>query len=783
MNRILFLVIVFTVVFIPGFSQSGANEITVSGISSPVTVRRDDRSIPYIEAKTDSDLYFAQGFTTASDRLFQMDLMRRLSRGETAEIFGRTTLEEDKRWRRFNFAAISEASLKFMSPELRLALESYARGVNAYVATLDEKTLPVEFRILQYRPSPWKPSDTLMIGKILSDALSTTWRNDILRLSLQKLPKELLADLTNPVSPYDVVLFGNDVKAAVATATASAGKIPFATTDLDDLLAIADREDSLRRSSLERVGLYAEDLAASNNWVISGKRTADGKPILANDPHLAPTAPGIWYLTHLSTPTMRVSGVTVPGVPGIILGHNADIAWGATNVGPDVQDIYFETFNDKGEYKTPLGWEPAVKRMENIKVRPNPLKPETETVTLAVIETRNGPIIAEEGGKKYALKWTAFDPKNTEFEVFYDWNRAKNWDQFKTALKKYGGAAQNFVYADVKGNIGWYAASKIPIRRVGDGGTPYDGATSDGDWIGFIPFEELPNLYNPASGLIVTANQRIVGTSYKYSQMSRDAAPPWRAREIVNTLESKRKITVNDVRDAQFDTHNIPVDMLAKEIVSRGAASAETLAVLKNWDGRMTADSRAALLASDIRICLGNKIAESNPLVPGYLVRERVLHWAVQENSPRWLPSAFKDYNELIKSCDTAVRAGFSDPKRYGPDDKTWLWGRIWQSRFPHPLASVPLIGAQFQTPNIPINGSGQTPNVGSNVSMRHITTPGNWDMTSHVIPLGQSGDPKSPHFKDQFDAWSNGKTLTFPFTNPAVEKAATVVTVLKPGR
>ncbi|HQZ98552.1 MAG TPA: penicillin acylase family protein, partial [Pyrinomonadaceae bacterium] len=405
MNRFLFSAFLLTFFCFSGFSQSTATEISVAGLSSSVTVRRDSRSIPYIEAKTDADVYFAQGYTTASDRMFQMDLMRRLSRGETAEIFGSSVLEEDKRWRRFNFAKIAEESLKFMGPELQAALNAYARGVNAYIATLDEKSLPVEFRILQYKPREWKPSDTIMIGKILADALSTTWRNDIMRLSLQNLPKDKLSDLTNPVTPFDVILFGTDTKTAASAAVAQTA----AAENIKNLIAEADREELVRKNSLERVGLYAEDLAASNNWVISGKRTADGKPILANDPHLAPTAPGIWYLTHLSTPTMRVSGVTVPGVPGIILGHNADIAWGATNVGPDVQDLYSETFNDKGEYKTPTGWEPAVKRIENIKVRSNPLKPETDTVKLEVLETRNGPVIFEDGGKKYALKWTAFD--------------------------------------------------------------------------------------------------------------------------------------------------------------------------------------------------------------------------------------------------------------------------------------------------------------------------------------------------------------------------------------
>ncbi|MEO7658134.1 MAG: penicillin acylase family protein, partial [Pyrinomonadaceae bacterium] len=506
MKRIIFSALLISIYSVSAFSQTVAPEVELPGLAGRVSVRRDARSIPYIEAKSDADVYFAQGYVTASDRLWQMDLMRRLARGETAEIFGRAVIEEDKRWRRFNFAKVADDSLQFLSPELRAALDNYAKGVNAYIATLDEKTLPVEFRMLQFKPREWRASDTIVVGKILADALSTTWRNDLLRASIQNIPKEKFADLTNPVTPYDVVLFGTDSKAA--------GNLSDRRTDgaiSPSLLAKADEIDRLRQNSLEMVGLFAEDLAASNNWVISGARTADGKPILANDPHLSPSAPGIWYLTHLSTPTMRVSGVSIPGVPGIILGHNQDIAWGATNVGPDVQDLYLETFNDKGEYKTPNGWHAAVIRKEKIKFRPNPLSPATEDLEFEVKETHNGPIILDDGGKQYALRWTAFDPRNQEFETFYQWNRAKGWKDFKEALKNYGGSAQNFVYADVKGNIGWYAASKIPIRRVGDGGLPYDGSTSNGDWIGMIPFDELPNLYNPPSGFIITANQRIVG--------------------------------------------------------------------------------------------------------------------------------------------------------------------------------------------------------------------------------------------------------------------------------
>lgn len=776
MKQILFGTLILSSVALSIFAQNTPKEIKIAGLSGQVSVRRDARNIPYINATSDADIYFAQGFTTASDRLWQMDLMRRLARGETAEIFGRSVIEEDKRWRRFNFAKIADESVQFLSADLRLALESYAKGVNAYIASLDDNSMPIEFRILQIKPRDWRPADSIVVGKILADALSTTWRNDLLRASLQTVPKEKLADITNPVTPYDVVLFGTDSKAAANLAVHNTG-----VNVSSSLLAAADNEERLRKSSLERIGLYAEDLAASNNWVISGKRTADGKPILANDPHLSPSAPGIWYLAHLSTPVMRVSGVSIPGVPGIILGHNENIAWGATNVGPDVQDLYLETFNDKGEYRTPSGWQAPTIRKEKINFRPNPLSAATEELVYDVIETRNGPIITEDGGRKYALKWTAFDRHNQEFDTFYQWNRAKDWKDFTHALKNYGGSAQNFVFADIKGNIGWYAASKIPIRRRGDGALPYDGSTDDGDWIGMIPFDELPNLFNPPSGLIVTANQRIVGTSYKYPQMSRDAASPWRARRIMDLLGSGKKLTMDDVRDAQHDTYNIPLANISKKIIELNASSPETLAVLKAWDGRMTADSAGAVLANEIRVCVANKIAEGNQPIPTYIIRERVLDMAVAGNLSRWLPTGVAGYADLFKSCDTLVRQQLSDSKRLGADQSKWLWGRTWQSRFSHPLASVPLIGAQFIVPSIPIDGSGQTPNVGSAVSMRHIASPGNWDATRHVIPLGQSGDPRSPFFRDQFDAWANGTPQIFPFSKSAVESATKSVLVLSP--
>jgi len=758
---------------ISSIAQVSPTKISVEGLKGEVTFRRDGRGIPYIEAKSDADLYFVQGYITASDRLWQMDVMRRLARGQLSEIFGEVRLEEDKRWRRFGFSGIVEKSLASVKPESRALLDSYARGVNAYIASLDEKSMPPEFTILQYKPTPWLATDTLIIGAILADALSSTWRLDLIKASLSGIDKQKLADLTDPVTPYDVVLFGKDSKQSAAVS--GLGIEPAA-----DALAMAERDAVLRESSLTTVGLYAEGLAASNNWVISGKRTADGKAMLASDPHLSPTTPGIWHLVDLRTPTMHVAGVTVPGLPGVAIGHNESIAWGMTNVGPDVQDLYAETFNATGEYKTPTGWMKPIIRKETIKVRTNPLKTDTSEQTIEVMETRNGIVITEETGKKYALKWTARDHKNMDIDAFFLINRAKDWPSFKNALKAYTGPTQNFVYADVKGNIGWYAAGRIPIRKKGDGSLPYDGSTDEGDWLGNIPFEELPNLYNPPDGFIVTANQRIAGTDYKYQQMTRIYGSA-RARRIYDLLSKNKKVTMDDSRDIQHDVYNWPLVDFAKALVTEGTISDETLSVLKDWDGKMTPDSRGAVLASEISTCVVNKMADDNKSVPAFLIRGRVFDPAFCGKLTRWLPASFKNYGELYKACDSAVRNDLASSKTYGSDPSGWVWGKTFTSRFAHPLAAVPLIGGQFTTPNVAISGSNNTPNVGSSVSMRFITTPGNWDATRHVIPMGQSGNPRSPHFKDQFELWRTGNPAIFPFSKSVVEKASTNIVVMTP--
>ncbi len=787
MKKTIYLYLVLTLVLTTAcWAQMPTQTLSVAGLKESVTVRRDERGIPYIEARNEADLYFAQGYAMAQDRLWQMDLYRRVALGETAEIFGKDVLEEDKRWRKYGFAQLAPESLKSSSPDVRAALENYARGVNAFIATLDAKSLPVEFQILQYRPREWQAVDSIIVGKILSEGLSSSWRQDLMKALI---PADKRAEMFEPSSNYDVLLFGKDNAAKTQKAEVKRKKEEtngYGIEIRNSMLAALEAAEKIRKSSLEKIGLYAEDLAASNNWVVSGKKTLDGKPLLANDPHLNASQPPIWYLVNLSAPNLKVAGVTFPGAPGVVLGHNDSIAWGATNVGPDVQDLYLEEFDAANplRYKTASGFETAQVRREEIKVRKNPFTAETEIVSMDVVTTRNGVIFFEDGGKRYALKWTALDPKNNELDTFYYGNRARNWEEFKSALKLYGGAMQNFIYADTRGNIGWYAAGKIPIRRIGDGSLPYDGKTDAGDWTGFIPFEELPNLYNPPENYIMTANQRIVGKSYKYHDLIARIFVPFRAARLQQLLTANSKLTINDMRDFQFDTFSILNSLFAREIVNRKAASEETLKLLSGWDGRMNADSKAALLVNEIRTAFRNKV-----LAASFGADQlKNINWAnegnfferlIKDKPKNWLPKVFADYAALLRVSE--ISAGENLTKRLGADEAKWTWGEANKIRFNHPLAAI---GEQFAVVPLPLNGSGgtaATPNVGANVSMRLIAAPGDWDVTRHGITTGQSGDPKSPHYKDQLDAWYSGNTPVFPFSKSAVEKAAKETIILMP--
>ncbi|HEV8169231.1 MAG TPA: penicillin acylase family protein, partial [Pyrinomonadaceae bacterium] len=638
---------------------------------------------------------------------------------------------------------------------------------------------------------PWTPVDSLAVIKIFFEALSDTWRLDIMRQALSVLPPEKRAELLPEISPIDVLVVGKDAQTKGASARL---KVEPASRELLDRLAY---NQSIAAAALNRIGFDTDALAASNNWVVSGNRTVTGKPLLSNDPHLRPTAPSIWYMVHLSTPGVRVAGVSTAGLPGVIIGHNDRIAWGFTNVGPDVQDLYIEKFNPDNpkQYQTPAGWQDAVVRREEIKVRKGIGSSEYDTVVQEVTVTRHGPIIFEGDGKRYALRWTALDPAKNNADSTYVLNRARNWKEFNAALESFTAPTQNIVYADVDGHIGYHAAGVVPVRKSGDGSVPNDGATDAGEWTSYIPVAKLPVVYDPPSGIIVTANQRIVGTDYPYF-LTHSWAQPYRARRIWDLLNEKPKLSADDFRRVLGDVYSIAgvfftkeaVKLLRPKLTPADEKLRATLDAFEKWDGRANAESTVAPIVSQMRLAFRSKIltaALGPELVRNYQWSnfDTTLDRILKDQPAAWLPKGHSTYADLLRACYDEAIANLT--KSLGADETKWTWGDMVKARFPHPLGGAPLIGAQFTVPPFPQNGTGglvgATVNVGSSVSMRLIADPSDWDKTQHGIALGQSGLPKSPHWSDQLADWRAVTPREFPFTTAAVVKAAKETLVLEP--
>ncbi|HUS18927.1 MAG TPA: penicillin acylase family protein, partial [Terriglobales bacterium] len=556
--------------------------MTVAGLSGPVTVLRDAQGVPHINAATLEDALFAQGFVTAQDRLWQMDMSRRFGRGQLSEILGARTLATDRKQRQLNLTQAAERAIAQISEVERAHINAYVKGVNALMERQMEK-LPIEFRVLGYKPTPWTAVDSMMVGINISGNLNTQYPLELERETLIKdLPAEIVADLYPNSSWRD--------------------RPPSALPRQEQHLPDAPPEgapgpDDDARSSLGWPPSAGTDTVCeactpgSNNWVISGAHTTTGKPLVANDMHLGHSIPNVWYEVHIKAPGYNVAGVSFPGLPFVIAGHNERIAWGFTNVGPDVQDLYLENFNEAGEYETPTGWHKAEVRHEFIKVKGQ------VDVPLDVVITRHGPLVSPAGeARRIALRWTIYDPLVLAFR-FHAIGQAQDWEQFRAAVSSFGGAPQNIVYGDVDGNIGYQTAGFIPIRAKGDGLLPVPGNIDDYEWSGYIAFEKLPSIINPASGVLATANGRITPDGYPYL-IANQWGSPFRTERIYRVLESGKKFQPAEMITLQMDTHS-EMDRLAAQrfvyAIDRQKAASERLRkaadLLRSWNGRMEIDS------------------------------------------------------------------------------------------------------------------------------------------------------------------------------------------------
>jgi penicillin amidase len=784
--------------------------LRVLGLTAPVKVIRDGHGSPVIDAANLNDLFFAQGYVTAQERWFQMDGMRRFAAGELSEVFGSDYLEHDRQQRILGLKVVAQKTVEALPTEDRSRFEAYARGVNAYLEAHRDR-LPLEFRMLRYSPRPWTPEDSTLIGVQMVEDLSSSPRHALMREKiLAKLGPELTADLYVNSSWHDRPptvsrpTLDQEIK----------GEDQNDDEDEDDdsgadssVTGLTPRPDVPALPSLPEMFWDERALVlGSNNWVVSGAHTVSGKPLLSNDMHLHNQMPNLWYEAHLrcASGNFDVAGVTLPGYPYVIVGHNQRIAWGFTNLGPTVEDVYVETFNSDGQYLTPEGWKQPEHRREVIHTKEKP------DVIVDVVLTRHGPIVTDMvpgEARKLALRWTLYDGMRSPFFAV---DSAQKWEEFRRAFSELDAPGQNVVYADVDGNIGYQATGKIPIRAAGDGSLPENGSDNAHEWIGYIPFDKLPSIFNLPTGIIATANSRITPDGFRYS-LSTEWEAPWRSARIYRVLESGKKFSAADMLALETDIYSeldrffgerlvYAVDH-AKNPSIRAKAAAE---ILRQWDGRMIENSPAPTIAVEARQELTRLLLEPKlgaaPKDPQEL--ETTLSWksyrwmmssvwlenVVQHQPKRWLPETYANYDDLLTA---AVEAAIDSNPAHGSDApqdlNSWKWGNFHPVEIQHPVyGRIPVL-RRWTGPGLqPQSGSEYTVKAVSRShgpSERMTVDLANLDQSTLNLVTGEAGNLFSPYYLDQWNAWYEGFTFAWPFSGPAVDKARAHELVLEPER
>ena len=695
--------IVYWFVWRPLPQRSGTIE---AAVSAPVSVGFDGRGVPHIRAANLDDALFAQGYVTAQDRLWQMDALRRYSAGDLAEVLGPGVLATDEESRRLRLRRIAENAYATLPAADRAAAAAYARGVNAYIAA-HLNSLPLEFTLLQYQPRPWSVVDTLLICLHMFRDLTSNWKTELIKRNMLAGGEAEKVDFLFPIRA------GGDVQ------------------------------------------------LGSNAWAISGAHTASGKPLLSNDPHLAYSLPGIWYMTHLEAPGIDVSGVALPGAPGVMIGHNQRIAWGITNLGFDVQDLYIEQIDERtGRYMYQGQPQQARGEREIIRVKGG------QPVQMQLWVTRHGPVIVQENGAKMAMRWTASEPGVLQYPIL-DIDRAQNWTEFNAALARFPGPGSNFVYADVDGNIGYHAAGVLPIRRGFSGSVPVDGASGKFEWEGFIPYDQLPTVSNPPSGIIATANQNPFPADYAYG-VDGIFAPPYRARQIRDRLSSRQGWRAGDMITVQKDVYSAFEKFMAGQLVAaydkRQAPAPDmqdAVALLRKWDGQMDKDAAAPLLADllfhYVRTATAERASPGNGAGYEIQISSAVVETLLRQRPAGW----FRDYDEtLMRAFVDALAEG---RRMQGPDVKKWRWGKYLNVTIENPVVHrIPYIGNYFDIVATPMSGGGTTvkqTTLGLAPSMRMTADLGDWTRSLMNVQIGQSGQILSSHYRDEWLDWYYART------------------------
>jgi penicillin G amidase len=781
--------------------------VVVPGLQSEVSVERDNWGVPHLRGGSVEDLAEAQGYVTAQDRLWQMDLLRRAARGQLSEVLGSKTLEIDKDFRVLNFSRAAERDFGMIRPDVRRILEAYARGVNHFIEQHTNR-LPLEFTLLRYKPQPWLPSDSLVIGCYMYRTLVDTREEEMGRAVVTaKVGTELARDLYSAEASMDRFVVGE----GVAGKDSRAGARPDHNRDEEE--DEMDPEDVLKAgrqmdagptasSPPDLTSVFGEEVQGwlkesrrqirrslgSNNWVVSGEHTATGKPLLANDMHLELTLPPIWYEIHLTAPGWNVKGFALPGAPMVVVGHNDRIAWGFTNNGADVLDLYIETFNPEkpDEYRVNGTWKKADVYDEVIKVKGEP----DQHLRLAV--TRHGPVVRQDGDKSYAMRWTVLEPG--ALCDFYNWlGKAQNWGEFREIMKGIWGPGQNVVYADVDGNIGYILGAHVPVRKKGHGEVPVPGDTDDYEWTGYIPFEQLPQVFNPEGGLIVTANARVTGPNYKH-YITDHWEEPYRTARIYDLLHDKRDLRAEDMLKIQTDIYSYPHAFLAEQLAAaarvappKDERARKLIHEAKDWNGMADASSSVvsfldAVLFQTLDLILEPHLGDDADQY--HWRRVAFLQRVLTERPARWLPSDYKTYDELLSAAaDLAVKRLEEKTKDKDPED--WAWKRFNDLDILHPIGREGILKRLLSITNQPQSGTEWSPRAASRdhgPSERFVANLANWDESIMLIAGGQSGQTGSEHYRDQFPYWFEGKAIYGTFTDAAEAKVKRHTLRLRPG-
>ncbi len=777
-----------------------AGEVVAPGLRAPLQIVRDRSAIPHVFAESEVDAYFGLGYAHAQDRLFQLELNRRVATGTLAALVGEDALELDRLFRTLDLAHVAEQVVAQLDDDTRAVLDAYARGVNAWLAEVP--VLPPEFQLLRCRPAPFTPRDAALFVKLLAWQLSGNWSEELwrLRLSARLSPAQLAEFL--PPQPGDAPL-----PFAQLLHTYQALELGPAQPHTRALSAAAE---ALAHLAPSRHG----EAVGSNNWAVDGTRSESGKPLLANDPHLALSAPSQWYFAHLEAPGLSVIGATLPALPGVILGHNGKVAWAFTNTHPDSEDVFVERLapGDAEHYLTPEGPRSFTRRRELIEVRGAP------AVEHWVRSTRHGPVISDvspeakgllPAGYVLALSWVGLRADDETLAFPLRAGRARDAAALREAARSFHNPSQNLVYADVAGAIGFVAAGRVPRRGPNNdlrGLLPAPGWLAAYDWTGLVPFDALPQVQRPDTGRIVTANQNVTPPGYP-EWIGADWGPPYRHDRITGLLDGERAHTLESFAAIQADQHSAIAARLTPALLRalgdpRDDAEREVVAELSGWDHGMRADARAPLLFAAWQRAfsravyadeLGELFADEPAGRPEFL--EAVL--ADRDGQGRWCDRSDTPARE---DCAALARGALHEAlayvqQRLGSDRASWTWGAAHPSIAAHPvLGGVPVLGGWFDL-RTPRGGDGSTVDVGSYLvgdaetafendwgpGFRALYDLSNLERSRAILNTGQSGNVLSPHYRDMNAAWARGEYVPLRTARAKIEEDALGTLTLRP--